>query len=464
MMKFILMPAYIITIAMIYFIMKSAIKPRRNILFGVTLPSEALSDEDVIKMVDEYKNKARICMSVIILGAVLAIFIKKEIIATVYLIIWSLISAEWMVRQPYIYINRKLTKLKKDREWFIGEKRIVSMDTKISRLKDKMPLPDKYMLIPILISLFALMISVVKYDEDLRYATYIAFVLMLIQIVLYFTGFRGSNKIKLKVYSQNSDINYALNKEEKYLNSIVWFITALTASIVYVFAYAVLYGIINIGYYFITIIAVLCSIITFVAFVYTNNKVRHLEEELLKMDKEIIYTDDDEYWIDGYKYYNENDKSSKVNPRFGFNCYTYNLATKKGKISYYSGIGIVAVLLIPLCFSLINMDITSPEISISYNGISVDYPYYDYEFKSSDIEEIKLVDSVSFNIRTNGIGTDKYCRGSFRSSEYGSCRVYIYNESNPYIIVKLKNNHFIYNEKTKEETMKIYNELKGLNI
>ena len=462
MMKFILIPAYIITIVMVYFTMRSALKPRRNILFGVTLPSEVLGYEAVIKMIEEYKNKTKMCMSVIILGAIPSLFIEKEIMATIYLVTWSIISAEWLVRQPYIYINRKLAKLKKDREWFIGEKRIVSMDTKISRLKDKMPLPDKYMLIPTLISLFALIISVVKYDGDLKYATYIAFILMAIQIALYFSGFRGSNKIKLKVYSQNSDINYILNKEEKYLNSIVWFITALTASMVYIFTYSVLYEVINAGYYLITIIAVLCSIVTFFAFVYTNNKIKDLEEELLKMDNEIIYTDDDEYWIDGYKYYNENDRSSKVNPRFGFNSYTYNLATKKGKMSYYFGIGICAALLIPLCLSLASMEFSSPKISISDKGVSVDYPYYDYEFKVSDIEEIKLVDTVSFKIRTNGIGTDEYCRGNFKSLEYGKCRVYIYNKSKPYIIVKLKDNYFIYNEKTKEETMRIYNELNEL--
>lgn len=459
-MKFILIPAYIMIIATVYFTMKSAMKPRRNILFGVTLPSEALGDEAVTKMIVEYKNKVKMCMSVIVLGAILSLFIKKEIIATCYMIVWSMISAEWLVRQPYIYINRKLTRLKKDREWFIGEKRVVSMDTKISKLKDKMPLPDKYMLIPILISLFALIISVVKYDEDLRYATYIAFVLMAIHIVLYFVGFRGSNKVKLKVYSQNSDINYVLNKEEKFLNSVVLFITSLTASIVYVFTYSVLYEVINVGYYFIIIIAILCSIITFFAFVYANNKIKNLEDELLKMDKESIYTDDDEYWIDGYKYYNENDRSSKVNPRFGFNAYTYNLATKKGRISYYSGIGICAVLLIPLCFSLVGMEFSSPKIYISDKSVSIDYPYYDYEFKSNDIEEIKLVDTISFKLRTNGIGTDEYCRGSFKSNEYGKCRVYIYNETKPYILVKLKDNYFIYNEKTEAETMRIYNELK----
>lgn len=385
MMNFILMPAFVMITIVVYFTMKSAIKPRRNILFGVTLPTQALCDDAVLKIIDDYKRKINICNLVVVLTGLPTFFINREVLSITYFIIWSLVVAEWLVRQPYVLMNRKLTKLKKDKEWFIGEKRVVNMDTKISKLKDKMPLPDKYMLIPFGISLIPLIISIVKYDEDLKYTTFIAFILIGILVLLYFVGF-----------------------------------------------------------------------------IYTNNRIKSLEEELLKMDKEIIYTDDDEYWIDGYKYYNENDCNSKVNPRFGFNVYTYNLATKKGKLSYYSGLIICAVLLIPLCFNLLGMEFTNHKINISNESVSIDYPFYDYEFSDSDIEEIKLVDEVSFRLRTNGIGTDEYCRGSFKSAEYGKCRVYIYNKSKPYIIAKLKNNYFIYNEKTKDETMNVYYQLQEL--
>ena len=312
----ILMPSFIMITIVVYFTMKSAIKQRKNILFGVTLPEQALSDDAVLKMIDDYKRIVNIFTLVIILTGLPIAFINKEGLSVLYLLIWSLVVTEWLVRQPYVYMNRKLKKLKKDNEWFIGEKRVVSMDTKISKLKDKMPIPNKYMIIPFGISLIPLIISIVRYDEDLKYTTFIAFILMTVLVLLYFIGFRGSNKLKLKVYSKNSDINYILNKEEKYLNSIVWFITSLTASIVFLFTYLVIFEVINVSYYFITIIAILGGIITFLGFIYSNNRIKSLEEELLKMDKEVIYTDDDEYWIDGYKYYNENDYNSKVKPRF----------------------------------------------------------------------------------------------------------------------------------------------------
>ncbi|MGL5692970.1 MAG: PH domain-containing protein [Peptostreptococcaceae bacterium] len=464
MVNFIFIPAYIITTAVVYFTMKGAVKPRRNILFGVTIPNEALSDEVVLSIVSEYKRKMNLCMLVIILTALPTFFIEREILSILYFLTWSLVVAEWLVRQPYVLMNRKLKKLKKEREWFIGEKRVVNMDTKISKLKDKMPIPDKYMFIPIGVALIPVVISLVKYDEDLKYATFIAVILMGVLVLLYFLGFKGGNRLRLKVYSQNSEINYVLNKEEKYLNSITWFITSITASIIFLFTYLLIYEVINVSYYFVTFISMLGSIISFAGFMYANNRMKNLEDELLKMDKEVIYTDDDDCWIDGYKYYNENDYNSKVSPRFGMNVYTYNLATKKGRIGYYSGFIICAVLLIPLGFNLLNMEFTNHKITISDESktVSVDYPSYDYEFSYSDIEEVKVVEEIRFKIRTNGIGTDEYSRGSFKSVEYGKCRAYIYNDSKPYIVVKLKDNYFIYNEKTKEETIKVYNELKSL--
>ena len=180
----ILMPSFIMITIVVYFTMKSAIKQRKNILFGVTLPDQALSDDVVLKMIDDYKKIVNIFTLVIIFTGLPIAFINKEGLSVLYLLIWSLVVAEWLVRQPYIHMNRKLKKLKRDNEWFIGEKIVVSIDTKISKLKDNMPIPNKYMIIPFSISLIPLIISIVKYDEDLKYTTFIAFILMTVLVLL----------------------------------------------------------------------------------------------------------------------------------------------------------------------------------------------------------------------------------------------------------------------------------------
>ena len=104
----ILMPSFIMITIVVYFTMKSAIKQRKNILFGVTLPDQALSDDAVLKMIDDYKKMVNRFTLVIILTGLPIAFISKEGVSVLYLLIWSLVVTEWLVCQPYIHMNRKL--------------------------------------------------------------------------------------------------------------------------------------------------------------------------------------------------------------------------------------------------------------------------------------------------------------------------------------------------------------------
>ena len=99
MMNFILMPAVIMITIMIYFTMMGAAKPRRNVLFGVTLHSEALEEEVVLQIIDEYKRNVNRCVLGSVLTGLPILFIDKTAINMVYLIVWSLITSEWLVKQ-----------------------------------------------------------------------------------------------------------------------------------------------------------------------------------------------------------------------------------------------------------------------------------------------------------------------------------------------------------------------------
>ncbi len=65
---------------------------------------------------------------------------------------------------------------------------------------------------------------------------------------------------------------------------------------------------------------------------------------------------------------------------------------------YYMPTIICAVIMIPLCFNLLEMDFSHHKITISKenNSISIDYPSYDYEFSVAEIEDVSLVDEVNF--------------------------------------------------------------------
>lgn len=303
MFKLVFLPAIIIIVLTVYFTMRGAIKPSRNILFGVTLPNELLELQDIKNIVNEFKKKMNLyCL----LGVILIIpvfFIKKMSIELIYLLVWCFLMTGVVINLPYKESNRKLKEFKKE-------------------------------------------------------------------------------------------------------------------------------------YY--------------------------MEKDLSKTDENNIYCDD-EYWIDGYKYYNENDKSVLVSKRYGIGS-TYNLATKKGRFLNYGSFIIIGGILIPFLVSMLMLDFSKPsiEVSKSLGTVSVNYPFYNYNFDIDDIEEIKLIEDANLRLKTNGIGTEEYSRGNYRSYEYGKCKVYIYNNSGPYILIKIKDKYLIYNEDNQKDTLKVYNQLKNI--
>lgn len=62
-------------------------------------------------------------------------------------------------------------------------------------------------------------------------------------------------------------------------------------------------------------------------------------------EQEILYTDDDEYWMNGTTYNNPNDRSIMVPKRIGIGT-TINIGTKTGKYIYYGLFVFVAEVII----------------------------------------------------------------------------------------------------------------------
>ena len=204
---------------------------------------------------------------------------------------------------------------------------------------------------------------------------------------------------------------------------------------------------------------VVCGVVINLPYKNMNKKLH----EIKKKNNWIVEKDEDKYWINGYKYYNENDKSTIVSSRYGYSM-TYNLATKRGKIINYGILIPVSIMVVGICILLIIMDFSNPTINIyqQSNKISIDYPMYNYDFKIDEIESVDLVEDININAKTNGIATNDYDRGNFSVEKYGRSKVYIYKKIKTYIVIKTKDDYVIYNENNKKDTLKIYNEIKKL--
>ena len=92
------------------------------------------------------------------------------------------------------------------------------------------------------------------------------------------------------------------------------------------------------------------------------------------------------------------------------------------------------------------------------NSVKINAPLYGIEFNVEDIEKVEIVDKLKVKLRINGIGMDEYSVGNFNVEGYGKCKLYIYNDVKPYILIKSNDEIIFINGENEEEKLRYYNE------
>lgn len=258
------------------------------------------------------------------------------------------------------------------------------------------------------------------------------------------------NKSKTIVYSNNSEINIACNYIYRRNWSIIWALSAFITSLPVLFF---------IKSYSLAFIATLISVILlcFIIF-YGNYKTKNAQNKLLNNDKDIIFYDDDEYW-GCFFYNNPNDSSMMVETRNGMGT-TVNIGSKAGK-GFIIGVSIFTLAILLFTFILIiKLDNASFSLKITNNIARIEAPLYDIEFNLDDIESIDRISKLPKGVRTNGSSTDSIKLGNFKFEEYGASKVYVHNDINDIIVIKLSDKYIFLNGETYKETKEYYNILK----
>lgn len=76
-----------------------------------------------------------------------------------------------------------------------------------------------------------------------------------------------------------------------------------------------------------------------------------------------------------------------------------------------------------------------------------------------DIDSIELAGDINFGSRRLGIGLPWLLAGKFNNSEFGSYRLYIYKSCKQNIVIHYSEGVLVFNQKTEDETIKLYNEM-----
>ena len=94
---------------------------------------------------------------------------------------------------------------------------------------------------------------------------------------------------------------------------------------------------------------------------------------------------------------------------------------------------------------------TAMEVKISY--------WPDGEISYDSIEEVSFREDFSVGRRTNGLGSFRLEGGNFKNDELGSYTLYSYVDCKAYILLETEEGTVVINQRTREETQALYDEI-----
>lgn len=427
-----------------------------GMLFAVTLPAHAM-ESDRIRRIQKQFNKRFRSVNIGMALALIPLFLLSSWpgYAMLYFLLWMMIFIS-LSTISFRSAFRDTLALKREQEWYVGAKRVIQADLRVAQAKNRRTASMWLFVIPFMMSIGIMLWSM---SEDSQLQGLLTIMAPLITIVYLLVSLM-SRRVKAKVYSMNSEVNLALNQASRRAKSYMWLWLAIVENAHVVLFYLFLLNKESVRNEIWLELLLLFTIIPTGIVFFVYRYIRKLEQELLEQDGKVIYSDDDEYWGNGFTYHNPNDKSLFVTKRVGMG-ETINTGTLAGKVIASSIITIIAAVIIGTAFMLIRSELSSPTLTIaSDQQVHIEYPMYSFDFNLTEIEQLDLVDQIPTGMRINGEGTKDHLRGQFRLQDLGKSRLYVYKNQPPYIKIKLKETYIFFNEKEPRATKQLFEQLK----
>lgn len=208
---------YFIFIICAFATYSTASTPNNNIIFGVTLPSDIIKNEEIKKLSIKYKKLCRIFILISFITFLPILIIKYISLTFIYFFIWIIFFMFIVMFKPLSIINKELLSLKKQNNWFSGNTRELTIDTSASLYKNKKAVSVLWFLGAAAIPLILLIIELLN-SSAVNFSTILLYPLIDLTLILIFlTLYYQIRKLKIKTYSENSNINIALNCERQRL-------------------------------------------------------------------------------------------------------------------------------------------------------------------------------------------------------------------------------------------------------
>lgn len=417
-------------------------------LLYMTISEEQREDRDVQQVVKAFKKEFWRMMAVMF--ATTGVFFLIPFLPggdlalqTIYMTLWCTALLWWDYKVIRKYANR-MYELKIGKGWGMPVKKSVAeVDTVVSRMKKSMPVSELWLGIPVWICIgsFAWWFYCATEYKVLL----ISLVFNVLALVFFCYMYHRMAHGKLKVYSEDSELNYALNRVSKraWTGCVVWEAGVLcgfhfvTTVLIYSYMSGVAEGKEHLGGLWAGfIVSAVLSVILIVAVFFTAaSRVKQAKRELAAAANLSYAEDDDVYWRNGY-YYNPSDNNTFVENRsIGIGT---NMATKWGPatewiliVTFVACLG-MGVALLPFDFGKVTMSMGNESLEVK------GCVYYKETLFFDEAEEVYLLSEqvARESTRIMGTGTERFSLGDYRFKGYGNGTAIFDKEAEYYLLVK----------------------------
>jgi len=451
----IMAPGYIIILLTVFLLMRNITLPRNGLLLGVKIPADKMKDENILRIVQEFREKAKRLMFLSIISSMIGILLKNyPIISSLYFMIWMFLVFGLM----QVVIIRgfdELYQYKKENHWIVCSTKVMETNEMFDQLRRKVCFSSWHWLLITLLTAAAVMIWL-KQSSNLVLDYVFAGSNVLTTVIL-ILSFIGTKRMKSTIYSKNAEVNVLLNQNSSYeltkmfavsgyMNSCCYLLGSLFAGIEN--QLAVILG---------TTTAATCGVLICVWVGY--RRIDSRRQVIMSREDAEELVDDDVYWRGGF-YNNPNDPKLLVEKRLGMGL-QFNDAHPAAKAFY----GVCAVLVVGLCVWLateIPLDFPSLHVSVEEGIISVKAASYSSKISLDEVERAEIVEKLPTMYRNNGYSDKGYDFGQFRVKEIGQCKVYINKKIPQYIILHTKDTIYVLNCDKKEEYDQMVHEIEKI--
>ncbi|MBD7912369.1 DUF5808 domain-containing protein [Clostridium cibarium] len=299
-----------------------AFKPNQNIILNTTLPFSELDNKEVLDIIKTFKKDNIKYFFINIILNIPSFFITSDVISIIYLLLWviSIFTIYHIVIKKHI---TKLRNLKMKNNWFLKNKHVISIDTEVSRIKNKMPVSILWFIPSFLIAIGIIAYAITS-EQDFSNYMIILSCASLFTTLIFLIIYKLFSAGKTKVYSDDSKVNLACNLIYKRIWSIILVLLSTVLSVLTIFQCFIYSYIVIISF----IMVSLTIFITFAGYI----KIRNTQTRILMAAENVIYTDDDEFW--NFMFYNNpNDSNLLVEKRIGIGM-TLNNGTGTSHIAF----------------------------------------------------------------------------------------------------------------------------------